>query len=257
MFSRRSRKPQRSRFLKNILFLVFILSAVVLASSIIIPRVIIPKEVSIRGIENLKKEELEFSVREFLKTPFFFNSKKLIASLKTSFPRIAEVNVRRNFFQKTLHLEIQERKPWALWCPETESNKVEATCFYIDNSGIVFQKAPLFFGDLILKIFDEREMTVKIGEPFLETRHVINLQNFTRRLNDTYKTRTVEIRTTVDLAFWLTTTAGWRIVLDSETDIDRALENLDIFLTSAIKDQVENLDYLDLRFKDKGFYKLR
>ncbi|MCH7882846.1 FtsQ-type POTRA domain-containing protein [Patescibacteria group bacterium] len=257
MFSSRSRRPQRSRFLKNIFSLVFVLGVVTLVIGIITPRIIVPREVNIRGIENLKKEELESSVKEFLKTPFFFSSKKLIASLKTSFPRIAEVDVRRNFFQKTLHLEVQERKPWALWCPETEPNKIETTCFYIDNSGIVFQKAPVFFGDLILKIFDERDMMVKMGKPFLETEYVINLQNFIVRLNDTYKTRTIEIKITLDLAFWLTTTEGWRIVLDSETDIDRALENLDIFLTSVIKDQIENLDYLDLRFKNKGFYKLR
>jgi len=50
--------------------------------------------------------------------------------------------------------------------------------------------------------------------------------------------------------------SGWFLVIDLETDFGRALENLTIAL-NEIGERKEKLEYADLRFADKIFYRFK
>ena len=46
------------------------------------------------------------------------------------------------------------------------------------------------------------------------------------------------------------------MIIDAETDIEKSLENLSLALRSGeIKEKSNALEYVDLRFPDKVFYK--
>ncbi|MFA5029507.1 MAG: hypothetical protein WC518_02000 [Patescibacteria group bacterium] len=48
--------------------------------------------------------------------------------------------------------------------------------------------------------------------------------------------------------------AGWRAYFDIDSDVAKSVENLELVLKEKIKDQ-KNLQYIDLRFGDKIYYK--
>jgi len=52
------------------------------------------------------------------------------------------------------------------------------------------------------------------------------------------------------------TTEGWQIFINSETDLSQGLSNLPALLQEEIGDR-SNLEYIDLRYGDKMFYKLK
>lgn len=250
------RNVRRRKFIKRLKKISFGVLGLGLLLLILIPvlrYVLRPDTIIIAGVENLKSEELQsFVLSSFTDTSPLFVTNKLVDALKLSFPRIAEVDLRRNIFKRTLEIGIIERKSWAVWCSDGES-----ACFYIDETGTLFREAPAFSGGLVLKISDNRGIPRQLGDQFLDTQFLKTLQDFIIELEHTRQSHVTNITITRDLAFWITLSEGWKVVLDTETDITQALGNLDIFLTSAIKDSISNLDYIDLRFSSKGFYKLR
>ena len=53
------------------------------------------------------------------------------------------------------------------------------------------------------------------------------------------------------------TRAGWEILLLEDTDPEAAYKNLELALEREIKDKIASLDYIDLRFGNRIFYKFR
>ncbi|MBI4136159.1 MAG: hypothetical protein HY481_01205 [Candidatus Vogelbacteria bacterium] len=72
---------------------------------------------------------------------WFYDPRAVAAVLRQRFDRLASVKVAAPRWQ-TLRLEVVERQTAALWCPvELE---VPAACFYLDATGLVFARAPHF-----------------------------------------------------------------------------------------------------------------
>jgi len=135
-----------------------------------------------------------------------------------------------------------------VWC--------KSICFYADSAGVLFERAPQFFGDLILKIADERPDDFGPGERIMDLTTIEGVQKLTSQIkkNNGVSLKSITIKTENEL--WLYTDGGFRIIIDSGTDFDRAYENFTIFLKSADKNKINKIEYIDLRFQDKTFYKL-
>lgn len=52
----------------------------------------------------------------------------------------------------------------------------------------------------------------------------------------------------------LTTTEGWRIIMDRQNDWDKQMQVLTIFLRDKIKDKRSNLHYIDVRYENRSYY---
>lgn len=218
------------------------------------------KEVSAKGASRINEKDLIAASKEYLEqekfvfltqaNAFFFDSDFLAEELKKRFAPIEEISTERDFFQRGLQIVITERKAWAVWC--------QNACFYLDNQGVLFQAAPRLFGGLILKIADERPGDFQSGDQILNGEFFNLFKNFVEEIAKVQGITVLNVRITSDNSFWLETAAGWQILLDSETDFSRAKENLKLFADSAaLKEKMGTLDYIDLRFSDKGFYKFR
>jgi len=48
---------------------------------------------------------------------------------------------------------------------------------------------------------------------------------------------------------------GWYALLDEETNFKTAFENMKLVLENQIKDKRAELEYIDLRFSNKVFFK--
>lgn len=252
------KRQKRLLFLKR--FLMTALGCFLATGAVfyVLTRITNLKSVKISGNERVSSVVLESKIREFLSqkyAPFwpkenlvFFSSKKMAEVLKSQFSAIETVNISRDIGGQSISVEIGERKPWAVRCAKDE-------CFYVDDSGVLFERAPQFFGDLILKITDERPENPVVGGRVIVEETLKAVQEFIGEIkaNNNLTIRNITIKPETEL--WLETGAGFKIVLDSKTDFNGAYENLNIFLKSEAGEKTGKINYVDLRFKDKTFFK--
>lgn len=52
----------------------------------------------------------------------------------------------------------------------------------------------------------------------------------------------------------LTTTEGWRVIVDRQNDWEKQMQVLTIFLRDKIKDNRKNLRYIDVRYENRSYY---
>ncbi|OGF52283.1 hypothetical protein A3I27_01985 [Candidatus Giovannonibacteria bacterium RIFCSPLOWO2_02_FULL_43_11b] len=156
-------------------------------------------------------------------------------------------------FPSTIDISITERKTWAVWCRENGNN-----CLLLDKEGLAFERSVIFFGSSILKIMDARE------EDFLG-KNILPPEKFNRILQMTEDApkiiqgdiESIYIKKSGE-TYYLYPKSGIYFIIDAETDVERALENLTLALKSGkIKAKADTLEYIDLRFPDKVFYKFK
>lgn len=264
-----SKKIKRKKFFLKALFL-FVLFLIISAGvvwSLYIPKLKIQK-ISVEGAEILSVEKIIANISDSIKSKYIFIIPKnhiLIASkeeiannLLSSFPRIKELTVNKNF-PNSLAIIIKERQSAALLCGGENNPPAGGECAYIDEDGFVFEKAPYFSGEIFLKFFDERDVgnlvtTWKLSfqvVPKDQFRKLIDFKNYLFREN--IKIPSINLKK--DGIYELQTNEGWVILLNERNDFRIAFENLKTALDSSIKENQKNLEYIDLRFGNKVFYK--
>jgi cell division septal protein FtsQ len=214
------------------------------------------------GLDAINEEELSRQVNDILsgkyllllpKNNIVFFPKKELSELLKSNRRIKNFSFDRNFENRLL-LTVEERATWAIWCYVNENSAEK--CALTDDDGFVFSPSPFFSGTAILKIIDQRNEDL-LGKYVLPQRHLEELKTFIKKTKSRLGEDVFVIELKKGEVLTLKLKNGWSIILDSETDITRAFENLVLALDSQIKDSRQNLDYIDLRFSNKVFYKLR
>lgn len=98
---------------------------------------------------------------------YLFPVGEIEQSLLGAFPRIESVSVKR-IDDHSIMIDLSERKPYALWCglPATDYRSNEAVgrfqageepssneCWFIDESGFVFDKAPVFSKGVYIEVY--------------------------------------------------------------------------------------------------------
>ncbi len=152
-------------------------------------------------------------------------------------------------FPQKISVDIETRKPEALWC-RGES------CAFVDDSGFIFELAPDFSGPIFLKFLDERPAAPEIGKNILLTDEFKNLIIF-KNLLAGRDINIQKINLKEDGIFELYASEGWYLILNEKNEPGTSLNNLELILDGTIKDQRPNLEYIDLRFGKKVFYKLK
>lgn len=260
-----SKKLKRKRFFLRILF--FFMLILILAAgaiwSLYIPKFRIQK-ISVEGAEILSVEKIIANVSDSIKSKYVFIIPKnhiLIASkeeiannLLSSFPRIKELTVNKNF-PNSLAIIIKERQSAALLCAGENNPPAGGECAYIDEDGFVFERAPYFSGEIFLKFFDERDVGNSVSDKQLlseeQFKGLIDFKNYLFREN--IKIPSINLKK--DGIYELQTNKGWFILLNERNDFRIAFENLKTAFDSSIKENQKNLEYIDLRFGNKVFYK--
>lgn len=203
------------------------------------------------------REEMEQILAEkyfyvFPKDNFILFPKEKVETLLNANLRIKEFTLEREF-PSTLKIFLKERETWAVWCQKD----AKTPCLLLDREGFAFVVSPAFSGTAVLKIIDERNEEF-IGKNILPSVQFQKLAAFVERLPRRAKEEVsaIEIKVSGN-TFHLNLKSGWYLLIDDETDIDTALENLALALNSEIKESREKLEYVDLRFSDKVFYRFK
>ena len=90
------------------------------------------------------------------------------------YPQIAKLEVKRNFFERKIVVNLEERQKEIIWCLEKTQQ-----CLWVDNTGFAFTPAPFTTGTLVevkvVRDYSDRE--VKVSENVLPPKHFQNLKS--------------------------------------------------------------------------------
>ncbi len=154
---------------------------------------------------------------------------------------------------RSVDIEIVEFDPVAFWC----ADPARKNCYFINSDGKFFVKTPeTIFSDLI-------EITADLKGEVLGTNYVdaeifnnfIKLQTLLKKINIVIS----KITTNDYETFILSTKNGPQIYIDRKDDPVEVANNLKTAIEqeSIHEIQLQNIQYFDLRFSGKAYYKIK
>ena len=136
----------------------------------------------------------------------------------------------------------------------TDSSKEE--CAFVDEKGFIFGPAPTFSGTIFPKFFDKRGQPSAIGKEMIPETEFQKLRSFKELLakNDI---NVAKIILQDEAIYEVYSKEGWYILLNAKNEPNPSFNNLKLVLDTQIKEKRLKLEYIDLRFGKKVFYKLK
>jgi len=225
--------------------------------------------IDISGVESVTMAELREAVRNKLsgtylfvipKDSIFFYPKRTIEqSLIERFPELKSVAVRAENFD-TLAVAVAERSPQALWCGAGASS---TGCVLMDEGGVVYAPAADFSGDAYVQYFGT-VTPLLAGAPlatqYLTEKNYRELSALVVAIGETQKDDpigqvVVDENNDVRIYFW----KDFLLIFSLNDNSADVYERFTLALTAEpfTTHALPDFEYLDLRFGDKLYYKLK
>jgi hypothetical protein len=219
---------------------------------------------------------------------FFYPQNSIIKMLQDKFKRLENISLSiKN--DKTLLVSVKERKALYTWCgntpPDTSvvampQGESSATCYFVDENGYIFDQAPYFSGGVYFKFYGLPDVSV-VGIPqsgslttgtdpsgsYFSEQYFKQLIYF-RDILVEFGLKPAALYVTADqnvevfLASAPNSTNQPQIIFKLNGDYENIAENLKAALTTdplqtEFKDKYSKLEYIDLRFGNKVYYKFQ
>ncbi len=255
-FRKKHRVRKKKPFLENNIifsfFIVLFLFVFFVVSLIFNPKFTV-EIVEIENEKRINKVALTKLINEDISTNFLFlTSKSIFLASQESIrdtvlekiPIIENIYLKKIFPNK-IKINIKERTPRAVWC----YRKDKSTCSYIDGKGVVFERVDSFKKNypVIVASIDN----ISMGEKIIDKNN-INTFYFLQKELSLIGVRVNYFLLPEPETLKLQTDKGWHIYFSSEK-LEKQLDNLNLIITEIENDQI--VDYIDLRFGDRIFYK--
>ena len=182
-----------------------------------------------------------------------FSTKDAEQALRVEGIGLARVTKR---YPNTIFVEFENTEPKFIFCPDT-------FCYYVNQNGIISEKAPLFSENPLPLLMAEKKDVV-LGDQIIQKQTANFLTIFLRAIIPLQMTAETifakeEIGNTA-LSIVLhpneQDNISWRLDISPALSPEKAAQDLQLLLREKIKDNIKNLEYIDMRFPDKAFYKL-
>ncbi len=220
------------------------------------------KNVNILGVQEIKENDLKEIVWKDLDTKylwlfskdniFIYPRKKIIGDVLKDFPKIRSASVDLDF-PDSVNLKIDERMPYALWCGDATSTD----CYFVDEEGYIFGTADDYSNDKFFRYYKNLGADIFIRQSIFDLKKFEDLDSFVVFLTgleiSPYKMVYKDDRN-CEIYFG----EGTKIIFDSTMDMKDIINNFQSILNMDEFSDVENLkklEYVDLRFGNKIFYK--
>lgn len=215
----------------------------------------------------------------FPKNVFFLYPKKDLENyLAENFKRIESIKIHTKGLQ-TMEVEITERKPFAIWCDtlplqkniqnraqssttiQTTENSTSEHCYFMDQNSRIFAVAPDFSGDAYFKYYGQVSTSTPIGTEFMaSTTEFSEISDFVKSVKK-LSISPLYIIAKENNEFALVLSNGTQIYFDIKEPLSKVVTNLTALLHtsefSSVNLQNLPVDYIDMRFGNKLFYKLK
>lgn len=185
---------------------------------------------------------------------FLYPRSSIEQGIVNAFPRVQTATVSRpSWWSTELDVRILERDPYALWCDS-------GVCYLMDQGGLIFSAAAsTTIADVPSHYVFEGGIatgTIPIGQQYVSAHlpGIIELLDELGRAGFTPNGASVEGDTDFSIQF----ADGSRLLASYGEDPGTLTKNLQIVLSSdALKNASGQIDYIDLRFGDKVYFKMK
>lgn len=181
----------------------------------------------------------------------FFNKIKVVTALLAQEPSFKDFSVKYSPSEQSLSIDGQARQPVGTVCIQDE-------CYSLDENGIVFPKSETEEETVLFNLKDSNAPEINLGEQVLPEKLVDFVLSFKRINSQKIKIKSVTIEEDYLNAGFLkiVTEKSWFLLVLFDSSPEAVSENLELILREEIKDNQMRLEYIDLRYKDKAYYKL-
>lgn len=164
-------------------------------------------------------------------------------------PKLAEISIETNFFNRTVAVMVRERIVSSVLC-----KKMLQKCFGMDYSGVVFTETPYVEGGLILKFEDDSEDGIVFGEKY------INNLEWKSRIEETIKIMNENGFIPSSVRIKGENSEEWEVVMPSGLLFLYSLrfvpQNLSEVLNEiSTKANFVGMQYFDFRVENRMYYK--
>jgi hypothetical protein len=176
--------------------------------------------------------------------------------------RVHEVEVRTTGFTSA-KIILKERSPYALWCEGRTVDGISGEhCYFLDTDGYIYANAPDFTGNAFFKYFGALSLEDKsvIGSQFLAAREFKALDAIRLSFSDFHPLgKAVALRVLPGEDAELSFESGGKLLFLRKGKPVELLANVKSIFESDVFEgrNVDFLDYIDLRFGNKVYFKFR
>ena len=251
---RRARRPKRRLYKsKGFWFLLLFLIAIGYSFYFVFFSDFLKvKNIEVSGAEKIGADNVKNALLgEISQKMFFFipknilsvNFDKLSYDISSKFPEVEKISIKINL-PDTVSAEIIEKTPAGCWCKESE-------CDYFDKHGIPYQKNSNC-DNLLIIVSDKNPEIAKqmISED--------NLKDILSIYNESIGQAEIKDIMISDGKLVLESKQGWIAYFKPYDDILGQIVNLKAILEQKVgANKISQLNYIDLRFGNKVFYKFK
>jgi hypothetical protein len=276
------RHKRRAHLIRLIvLFSILFISIIIALSYFSEDRHVVIDKITVTGTHILNDKDVESQVFKDLSgkyiylfsksNTFIYPRKKIYKDLISEFPRIETISISR-LGLKALHIDITERKGVFLYCGAdvpSDKNQVGENCYFINNDGFIFDKAPYFSGNVYFKYYTALSGGVvnPLGTEMISADQFHRITRFIDTITTIGKFNPIYIVLGEDDSDHLYLEHGPNdttpeIIFKNDDDFSVVQDNFSIAMkkiefASEIKSKYNTLLYIDLRFKNKVLYKFQ
>ncbi|KKU85632.1 MAG: hypothetical protein A2667_03160 [Candidatus Wildermuthbacteria bacterium RIFCSPHIGHO2_01_FULL_47_27] len=223
-------------------------------------------DVRILGNQEVKTEELQKFVSDRIShNVFLFKTKsivlvspaKLRAELLQSFPRLAEASFSRRL-PGMIILNIQERKPAAVWCHQESEGTDFLRCFFIDSNGVAFQGVDVENRATFPLLRDRySNETPRLGSAVIQRDTLEKVLALENELIGALHIEAKEAILLPENRVNIVTQGSWVIYFELPLELSWQITRLKLLLAKEIPvERRPELEYIDMRYS-KVYYRYR
>ncbi len=270
--SARLKERRRKVFIGRIVIAVFCLSVLwglvfwlSNLPSVNISDIVVSGNISVQSPDVVAEAQKFLAGRYFFTVPkasiFFYPESAILKDVNDSFPRIASASIGWKNFH-TIEIKVSERAPVAKWCEApTLQSWGSPGCFYLDSTAFVFASETISTTTpaSLVAFYGPLASSTPIGQTYHSADYLKNRLNFA---NDLFLAgfSVISFLERAGGVSEANLSGGQRLIFADDTDLSTALGNFESLVSNpAFKaaGTFAKLDYIDLRFGNKLFYRLK
>lgn len=200
---------------------------------------------------------------------FFVSKGILIRDVSLQFPGLAKVTITWPDLN-TLNILIVDRESKVLWCVDREKIK---NCYYLSPEGLAYQEAPSFSDALFIELHSKQPLK-KIGDKVIDTKTLLRTTAFLNFMKSSMSLwpkaglilTFAEVYAQDDFIAFLSDPADSSWQAQVLFNVSQSANSLITDYHSVLKNEKfqadwkesnGQLNYLDIRFPDKAFYRFK
>ena len=256
------RRRRRQVYFKLILVFAFFFSLILGGGWLIFrsPFFYVEK-ITVLGNKDIKEEEVIGLVRnEILQSSFLINflgfenflawPKEIGNDSLVSLPTLGNLQVKKNYGERSIVLTVTEREPFGVWCFKKNP---PPECFWFDREGVIFKRFFEVQGNLIKSINDYYNQDPRLGSRILPKEFIPNLISIFEVIDrSSFSVKEIRLEDLGLQEIEVETNEGPKIYFSLRFPAENTLAVLESLLK---KIGFKKLEYLDFRVENRAYYR--